>query len=227
MSRMFLALMASLGLVTVTGAGLAAGEPTPVSVLFETRQLDHIGQGAEVTYKFQRSVSNEKLLGTGFSDEIRLGVTRVNEKGEREVVFKVFTGDQARDPSNWPDLTINPILVWYLDRAVGNFNRLAGGDQMYLKGKFRAALRDKAEIESIKFSYGGKEVDAYRVTVRPYLDDQNAQKMEGFEGSKFTIVVSNDVPGYFVDLVSTFESRFAAGPKLEEHISLVGMGESK
>ena len=52
-------------------------------------------------------------------------------------------------------------------------------------------------------------------------------KMQGFEGAKFTVVVSNEVPGYFVDLTSSFESKAAAGPSLEEHISFVSMGENK
>jgi hypothetical protein len=208
-------------------ARLAAADFKPAEVLFETRHLDKIGLGSEVTYRFERKVSDEKFLGAGFADDIRLGVVKINNKGEREVVFKVFTGPGARDPSNWPDLTINPILVFYLDRAVGNYGQLAGGSLPYLKGKFRDALRDKAQIETIKFSYNGKDVDAFRITVRPYADDMHARKMEGFQDSKFTVVVSDEVPGYFLDLASNFESKAAAAPSLEEHISLVGMGESK
>ena len=81
-------------------------------------------------------------------------------------MFKVFTGEHARDPWNLPELTVNPIFHWYLDRAVQNFGSLAGGNPQYLKHKFKDALRDKAEIETIKFKSNGKDVDAYRVTVR-------------------------------------------------------------
>jgi hypothetical protein len=40
-------------------------------------------------------------------------------------------------------------------------------------------------------------------------------------------VVSNQVPGYFVDLKADFVSTEAAGPELKEHIKVVGMGEAK
>lgn len=205
----------------------AAAEPNAVQVLFESRHLDQVNRGSEVTYRFERKVSDERVLGAALTDDIKIGVDKVNSKGERDVVFKVFTGEHARDPWNLPELTVNPIFHWYLDRAIQNFGQLAGGEPQYLKHKFKEALRENAEVETIKFKANGKDVDAYRVTVQPYAHDPSAIKMQGFEGAKFTVVVSNEVPGYFVDMVSSYESKAAAGPKLEEHISFVGMGENK
>ena len=217
------AVLLGAGTATVS----AAAEPSAVAVLFESRHLDQLNQGSEVTYRFERKVSDERLLGTAISDDIKVEVDKVNAKGERDVVLKVFTGEHARDPWSLPELTVNPIFHWYLDRAVQNFGSLAGGNPQYLKQKFKDALRDKAEIETVKFNSNGKDVDAFRVTVRPYADDPNSLKMQGFEGAKFSVVVSNDVPGYFVDLTSSFVSKAAAGPSLEEHISFVSMGENK
>jgi hypothetical protein len=208
-------------------AAAATTNPTPAHALFETRQLDLIDKGGEVAYRFERKVSDERLLGKAYADDIKVGVKNVGEKGEREVEFKAFTGEQAREPSNWPDLTINPLFIWYLERAVSNFNTLAGGNQMYIKGKFRSALGETAKIEPTKIDLNGKTIDGYRITVAPFSDDKNGSKMQGYEKSVFTIVVSNDAPGYFVDLQSTFESTAAAAPKLEERISLVGLGDKK
>jgi hypothetical protein len=219
-------LVAALMLGITPVAVLAAGEETAKKVLFDTRQLDRIDQGAEVKYRFERSVSEEKLLGKAFADDIKLGVSKVNAKGERDVVLQVFTGDMARNPSSLPELIINPIFVWFLDRSVGTITSLAGGNHMYFKGRLREALGRKAELERIKFDYNGKEIDAYRVTVRPYEGDVNAHKMQGYDGAVFTIVVSDEAPGYFVDLVGTFDSKNAGGPKLVERVSLVGLGES-
>jgi hypothetical protein len=220
--------MLAAGLLTLASlAAPAAAEPNAVQVLFESRHLDQVGKGSEVTYKFERKVSDPKVLGAEMTDNIRIAVNKVNDKGERDVVFKVFSGDFARDPTDLPELTVNPLFHWYLDRAVQNFRSLGGGDAQYLKYRFKEALRDKAEIEAIKFNYNGADVDAYRVSVRPYRDDPSSVKMEGFETSKFVMVVSEKVPGYFLDLVSDFESKKAGAPRLEEHISLVGMGEAK
>jgi len=212
----------ALGLVLLPAAAGAAGEHKAAPILFETRQLDLIDKGSEVTYRFEKTGSDERLVGKDYADDIRLGVSKVNGNGERDVVFKVFTGDHARDPQRWPDLTINPLFIWYLDRAVATFNSLAGGNQMYLKHKIREALGN-ATAEEIKIDYDGRSVDAYRVTIAPFADDQNVAKMQGFHKTSFTIVVSNQVPGYFVHLQSNFVSAQAAGPELKEQIKVVGM----
>lgn len=204
----------------------AAADQKAAPILFESRQLDLIDKGAEVTYRFEKTGSDERLVGKNYTDDIRLGVAKVGEKGEREVIFKVFTGDNARDPQNWPDLTINPLFIWYLDRAVTTFNSLAGGNRMYLKYKMREALAN-AEAEAIKVDYNGQSIDAFKVAIAPFAEDPSASKMQGFHKSAFTIVVSNQVPGYFVDLQSNFVSTQAAGPELKEHVKVVGMGEAK
>jgi len=216
----------ALGMTLLPVAAAAAGDQKASSLLFETRQLDLVDKGAEVTYRFEKTGSDERLVGKNYADDIRLGVAKIDDKGGRDVVFKVFTGDNARDPQNWPELTINPLFIWYLDRSIATFNALAGGNQMYLKHKFREALGN-ATAEEVKADYNGTQVDAYKVTVVPFADDPSASKMQGFHNSAFTIVVSNQVPGYFVDLNASFMSAEAAGPELKEHIKVVGMGEAK
>lgn len=222
----FVRMSVALGLTLLPVAAAAAGDQKASPILFESRQLDLIDKGAEVTYRFEKTGSDERLVGKNYSDDIRLGVAKIDDKGGRDVVFKVFTGDNARDPQNWPELTINPLFIWYLDRSVSTFNSLAGGSHMYLKHKIREALGN-ATAEEVKAEYGGKAVDAYKITISPFADDPSASKMQGFHKAAFTIVVSNQVPGYFVDLQSSFVSTQAAGPELKEHIKVVGMGEAK
>lgn len=221
--------LAAAALLILSPAALsAAGEqPTPVKALFETRQLDLVGKGNEVTYTFERKVSDEKALGTAFKDDIKLGIMNVNDKGEREVQIKVFTGPMARTPSSFVDLTINPLFIWYLDRTVTNFRNLAGGHEMYLKQNIRKSFMEKAKIESAEIDYAGKKVPAWRVTVSPFDGDPAAQKMKGFDQSKLTMIVSDEVPGYFVDLGSVFESSLKGQPRLEEHLTYASVGEIK
>ena len=73
----------------------------------------------------------------------------------------------------------------------------------------------------------GEEGDGFKIAIAPFAEDPSASKMQGFHKSAFTIVVSNQVPGFFVDLESNFVSSEAAGPGLKEHIKVVSMGEAK
>lgn len=88
------------------------------------------------------------------------------------------------------------------------------------------ALRN-GTAEPIKVDVAGKSVDAFRMTLQPYAQDPNAARMLGFENSKFIIVYSDAVPGYFVELSSTYENTDAKAPRLEERVSFVAEGEKK
>lgn len=229
-------LIASLGAVAgldaVTGfctpAAVAAEDKQGVrDILFDTPQLDKVEEGSKLTYSFNRNVSEPKLLGPGFSDEIKLSVLKVGEGGKRDVGVDIFSGDRARDTRKIEGLTANPVLVFYLDRAVANLATLAGGSKGYLKNRFRLALRTTAKIEPVKIEYNGTVVDGHHVWVTPYINDPNKEKMSGYEGARFDFYVSEDVPGYLVELVALFESSQAAAPKLDERIVLDGAGVVK
>lgn len=210
-----------------TAAPNASG-PTAVGMLFETKHLDNLAPKSETKYRFQRTVSDEKMLGLPFSDDIAIDINKLNPDGTREITLKVFTGERAREPQVVPDLTGNPVLVLFLDRAVMNYGSLVGGgNPSYFKGKFRDALREKAKTEPVKFDYNGQKVDGYKVTVVPYVNDPNVLRMLGYESSEFTFLVSQSVPGGIAELVSHYESPIKDAPKLEERITLAGIGGAK
>ena len=225
-SRLRATMLGAMALI-VPLATPAASEPVATDLLFKQKQMDMVGRGDAVTYRFERKVSDEKLLGPPFADDIRVGVKTVNEKGEREVTLDVFSGERAQEQQNYPDLTINPIFLWYLDRTVKHLAGLTGANSNYLKGRFRASFDDKGKVELIKLQFGGKPVTGYKVSLMPYVDDPHAPKMRGYNQSKFDIVVSDQVPGYFVEMNMAIQSPNAGTPKIEESLGLVGSGVKK
>jgi len=66
-----------------------------------------------------------------------------------------------------------------------------------------------------------------RISVVPFADSKDAKKMRGFEKSKFWLLVSPAVPGYFIELASELRSTDAASPVVNEKINLVSMGAPK
>lgn len=218
---------ALIALGFVQAAGALAEDMAASRAVFESRQLDLVDKGQEVLYRYEKKGSNSDLVGKDFSDDIRLTVTKVNEKGDRDITFKVFTGEYARDAQNWPEFTVNPILIWYLDRSVETMTSLAGGNHNYFKQRVRDAFVKSAATETVKVSYNGKEVEGMKITLLPFSGDANAKKLQGFENAKFTIVLSKDVPGYFYDLASEFHNSGAAGPNVDLHVKLVSAGGTK
>jgi len=225
--RLFLGVCALLALPFAFWSGVAsaaaADEPSAANMIFDHKHLSNVEQGSEVEYKFNRSVSDARFLGEPFSDEITLKIVATKPTGEKDVALQIYTGERARDLQKIAGLTINPVFIVYLEQAVNSYSRLSGGQPSYLKRAFSMALKDKAKVEPVKVQYKGQPIDAYRISVTPYVGDQNASKMEGWDKSKFVFVLSKQVPGEIVDMHSTFNNPTVGNLKLQERITLSGV----
>jgi hypothetical protein len=202
------ALALTVAACTGAAAAVAADPPKATDIIFEQKHLSNIDPGKEVDYKFNRTVSNADMLGQPFSDTITLKVTGMKPTGEKDVDLQIYTGERARDLQKLPDLTINPVFLVYFNQAVNSFHQLAGGQTPYLTRVFSEAFKDKAKVEPVQIDYKGKKVDAYRITMVPFLGDKSESKMQGWENSEFVIVVSKDVPGQIVDLISKYKNKY-------------------
>jgi hypothetical protein len=190
-------------------------------LIFKSRHLDLVPKGTGVAYKFEHTVSDEKLMGKAFTDDVKIDVTDVTAEGQRVLDVTVFTGDRQRPVQNYDGLTINPVFIWFLDKCVENFRTVAGGKQPYLKGRMRDSFVEKPKLEDVKIQFGGKTIDGKKVTIEPFINDSNKHKMQGFENSKFSFVISKDIPGYFYELQSDIFSSQAGTGKMNDRLILV------
>ncbi len=193
-----------------------------VYMVFDQNHLANLEPGKEIVYKFNRAVSNPDLLGQAFSDDITLKVTAAKPDGGKDVDLQIYTGDRARDLQQMPDRLHNPVFLVYFNQAVNTYSQLAGGKSPYLTRVFSTGFKDKAKVEPIKVEYDGKQIDAYRIKMKPYLGDQNEAKMQGWEGAEYTLVLSDQVPGDVVDLISRYKNKYPGGLDMVERITLDG-----
>jgi len=221
---------ALLALIVILWSGLAAAAaaddvPTAVKMIFEQKHLANVDPGKQLEYRFKRISSDPKLLGQPFSDDITLKVVAAKPTGEKDVDLQIYTGERARDLQKLPDLTVNPLFLVYFSQAVNSFSMLSGAKPTYLRRAFSMALKDKTKVEPVKVDYKGKKIDAYRISMNPYKGDENESKMQGWEDAQYVLVLSDQVPGEIVDLVSTYNNKYPGNDKLQlvERITLDGV----
>ncbi len=215
-------------LMGLAGTPIAAAQTNlPYKLIFETRHLDLVSKGLALTYQYEHEVSDEKLLGKAYSDDIRVGILKVDHQGKRDVSMQIFFGERARNRWNETGLTLNPILVWFMNNSVNQFQAVSGAAKFsYLKDRFsKAFLSKRAKVEKITATYDGKNVEAHKVTLQPYKGEPAVRKMEGFEKSTFVSVFSKAVPGYFLEMTANIESRMENTPKMVERITFKKVGE--
>jgi hypothetical protein len=210
----------AMAALLATALWQAQAQDRPAEVLFMRPHLSGVPAGSELTYRLERLPSDARLLGEPFSDEIKLVVRSVGASGSRDIDLRIFTGERAREVNAISDLTGNPLLVIFLDRAVSNMVRLTGGAAPYFKDRLRAALRDKATSEATTAEFAGRMLDATRIIVRPFVDDANVGRMLGYGEARLEFLVAEAAPGMLLEMTSTFASSLPDAPKLEERIFL-------
>lgn len=214
--------------LAVSASAAADSTPNAVGLLFETKHITGVTPGTELVYKFERKPSDEKLLGPGFNDDIKIKVESEGAvPGKKNVVIEMFSGERARDPNRITDLDGNPMLIVFLDTALGHFQQLAGGDRAYLKNRFSTSFAKDAKIAAVKVSYKGQDVDGYRISVTPFANDPSRAKMRGYQNVEFSLVVSEKIPGHFAQMISNFANQEKTAPTLEERTTLDGVGDVK
>jgi hypothetical protein len=200
-----------------------AGQPKATDLIFERKHLTNVEPGKTIDYKFERTVTDPQILGVAFSDDIKLKVVADKDDGKKDVELQIYTGDRARDLQKLEKFSINPVFAVYFSQAISSFNQLAGGQVNYLQASFSDGWL-KAKVEPIKVTYNGKQVDAFHISMTPFLGDKYESKMQGWEGAKFDVIVSKDVPGEIVDLLATYHNRYPpAKLRLTERTTLVGV----
>ncbi len=210
-----------------TASWSADNMPSVSDLLFEQQHFDGLNEGSKLTYRFQRTVSESKMLGKPFSDDISVSVTKVEDDEKRAVDLQIFSGDRARPLQELPHRKGNPVLVVFLERIIKNYGAMVGGKHQYLKNRIRVDMRENAKVVPEKIKYNGKTIDGYRVTMTPFIKDPNRHKMYGYEGSRFDVLVSDSVPGRIFEMTAVFESPMDGAPRLEERIKLADGMDTK
>ncbi len=225
MLRNLRGLACALSVVTTFAVSLASPAlseaPQPADLIFNARHLDLVPKGSGIAYKFEHGVTDEKLLGKPFTDDVKVAVADVTADGQRVLDVTVFTGERQRPVQNFDGLSINRSSSGSSTSAWRTTGRCPGGNHNYIKGRMREAFVDKAKLEEVKVDFGGKSVAGYKVTIEPFAADPNKHKMQGFENSKFTFVMSKDIPGYFYELNADLFSTQAGTAKMTDRLILV------
>ena len=118
---------------------------------------------------------------------------------------------------------INPVFAVFFSQAVSTFSQLAGGQVNYLQRSFSDGWL-KAKVEPIQVDYNGKKVNAYRISMTPFVGDKYESKLQGWEGAEYRVIVSDEVPGEIVDLFAKYHNRYPpATLNMSERYTLAGV----
>lgn len=173
------------------------GKPDVATLLFGTPMWDKVPAGSKLRYTFDKTTT-DAALGPSFKDQVVLTLTAGDDAKSRTTEMQLFSGANRRPAGPFRSDEQNPVLLVILEYNNLEFSTLFKANPRYLKNAIRKAWRDNAKIEQAQDDVDGKSVAVTRITVTPFVNDTEADRMKGLSGTTYTVDVSNDVPGYIV-----------------------------
>lgn len=220
-----------VALIAVWGAA-AAQESTAEFSEAETRlwmtdQLSSISGAVELVYSFEKSGS----LEPGFKDEVRFTINRVNDDGTKAASLEFFTGERNFPVPPVDSTTVNPVIKVYFQGDVYEMNRLTDPEGTarerwrYFQRRIKYALAESAEVRPVVFEFDGRSWNGHEITFQPYVNDPRKNLFDEFANKTYTVVVSEELPGYVYRIETVVSSVGAADPLLRESLELVAIGQ--
>jgi len=175
--------------------------------LFESDHLGSIRRAERLEYRFAREAAAANADDAcSYTDRVDIDV-RPRADGGKDV-WTDFLSDERHVP--FPplmDFHGNPVVMFFLERDVGEMHRLTGGTATYFRNRIRQAFVDQAQVTAIELQRDGKAVPATEITLTPFAQDQHVAVFPGLAEKRYRFVLSESVPGRIVEIRSEAPSK--------------------
>jgi len=189
--------------IGITGAVHAADDTEGYDLIFRTGTLDDFAPGDHLRYE---SVSaNEaaapqtpQSLDLVIEDDDTARLSRdIDGKRQSLAVFDASVG--------------NPMAMFFLERLVRDLAVSTGGSKFYIRNRIKDSLLAPKAITSDHISYDGAEQPATRVTLAPFVADENRARLGPFADLRIDFLMSDAVPGWYYMIEAATPMREAGG----------------
>jgi hypothetical protein len=213
------------GILLSAFSGPALPSPDSSSLLFETPALVEVPTGTTLVYRLERTVAaaaaGNPAPAPGLSPSVstvELSLHPDATSSGREAKIEIVTGERRQAAGSFPSLVGNPVLLVVLERDVAEMSRTLHGSPYYIRNRIREALGEATLAEPARFTFGGREVEGWRVVVTPFAQDRNRDKLREYAAKRYEFTLSGAVPGGLYEMrIKTPKGDSAA--LVEDHLA--------
>ena len=191
-------------------AGPVLAGPDAALLLFETPALIGVPTGTTLIYRLERTGGDPGALTA--ASTVELSLREDPETGGRNAHVAIVRGEQRQAAGPFPSLVGNPVLLLFLERDVAEMSRTLRGSPHYIRNRIREALGAATLAEPARFVFDGREIEGWRVTVSPFGQDRNRDKLREHAGKRYQFTLSDAVPGRLYELRTSTPGADGAPP---------------
>jgi hypothetical protein len=180
-------------------SGATKAQADVATLLFGDPQWAKAPVGSTLSYAYSKK-TNLAALGAPFDDHIVLKLDAGDNADSRSSEVKMFSGANAKPAGPFRSGKQNPVLLLMMEENVQELSKLFSANPLYLKKAIRKAWRDDAKIVDTPIEVDGKSVDGTKITISPFADDPQKDRMLGLESLIYTVEISGSVPGNIAEI---------------------------
>ncbi|WP_170335220.1 hypothetical protein [Ruegeria arenilitoris] len=197
--RTLIIVLAVFGLSFNPAFAASADGEKAYDLLFQEGVLDSIARDKELVY--QRMVTNGLKPETAARDtgDIALSFT---DDGSEMAHLEFRQDDKHRAMGVFPASVGNPMIMVFYESTIRDMAETAGGSPFYIRNRVKDALVQPAEVVAGQAVFDGKTVPVQIIRMRPFENDPNKDRMQGFGDLVLSVTVSEQVPGWYLRLVA-------------------------
>jgi hypothetical protein len=210
---------AMMALAVAWPCGLAAQDYSRAErAIFMSNHLANVRPPATLHYRYVKGGS----LEPGFEDRVTLKLAARADRSCCTANADFLSGTRRLTLPEVESAEGNPVLLYFLERDIREMSRLTKGQSSYFRKRIRMAIYQSAALSELTLPYRGKSVAAHRFTVTPYVDDPLRERFAKLAGKRYTITLSDAVPGGIYAVATQVDAEGGASPLWTEEMTLDG-----
>ncbi|WP_299081650.1 hypothetical protein [uncultured Ruegeria sp.] len=168
-------------------------------LLFQEGVLDKIDRDKELVY--QRTVTNNLKPEAAQRDTGDIALSFADD-GSEMARLEFRQDEKHRAMGVFPASIGNPMIMVFYESTIRDMAEAAGGSPFYIRNRVKDALVQPAEVEAGEAVVDGETVPVRTIRMRPFAEDPNRDRMQGFGDLVLSVTVSEEVPGWYLRLVA-------------------------
>lgn len=183
-------------LTLLAGPALAGGD----QVVLRTGTLDSYDRAAPLIYDQTIRLARDPALA---DREVGQVVLEADPDAPDSVLLRFDKGDASRRIGAFPQSVGNPLFMYFIETVIRDMAGFSGGSPFYIRNRMKDALVSNTSLTEGSTQWDGRDIAVTRARMRPFADDPNRDRMDGFQDLTIGVTMSDAVTGWYLALEAT------------------------
>jgi hypothetical protein len=165
--------------------------------IYDRSHLANTEKGQSLAYAYSGTDDDNNTI----TDAAQLSIVASSDADRRDVEVEFLSGERHLPLPVFKGYRGNPMIIAMLEHVAQSLSTQTGGGALYFRNRIRDALASEdVELVEQVATYNDQEIDSVVMTFYPFTNDQYLGDNTLLKQARFTIRLSNEIPGGLVSV---------------------------